>query len=391
MARADLYKTISYTGSSGKSAKMHKFKAGSNVFRILPPLPNSGLKGNDFGVFHRVHWGYGITGKGAEGQDVTFPKPFFCQFEQDNKTKQVRVPCAHCAKIEENANALTVAKAEALQRGMSDAETKAHISVFTERQKRFSVEKKVYFNDLDSDGTLGYRKVSYATYKQLKDLMSTLAQDGIDPLHPDQGVWFEMVKTGEGFMTRYTDPQVVTERNGRTMEIKPAPLTDEQLEAAQSECPNLYTGVQVLSLSPTQIQLLADSNGTNEEVEAILGITQQAEAPAAPAPAPVAAKPVAKPAAVPTDKKAALLAQLAALEAEAAAEAAPKAEEVVDPEVAALEAKLAAAKAAKAAKGPIVAAAKPQTVATPVAPAVPDAQDSEVEDLLNKFRQQSVS
>lgn len=389
MARTDYYKPINYSAQRG--AKLHKFKSGENVFRVMPQLTHSGLSGNNWAVFHRVHWGYGITGKDASGKSVIFPKPFFCQFKGDKNN--VEVACEHCARGEENARALKAAEVEVANRGMNKEQAEKFLAPLKALSRRYNVEKKMYFNDLDADGTLGFRKISYAHYKILDKKMKELFKDGIDATHPDQGVWWKMTQTGTpgSFMSiRYSDPELVMIQNGRSFDIKPAPLSDEELERATTECANLFTGLGIATLSDTQIRLLAESNGTPEEVESILGITQTNEAetaayvetepveatPPAYTPAPVAAAPAPA-----LDKKAALLKQLADLEAAEAAAAAPA--PAVDPEeaeLAALQAKIAAKKAAQAVTAP---APRP---AAPVAPPLaPPTRDATVDDLMGEF------
>jgi hypothetical protein len=299
---------------------------GDTALRILPPMFSLREEG-EWRKWWSTHWGYAGVKDDEPGKTVM--RPFRCILDEDYRTGMVRQECPACTryaaveaeKKEEEAKILARLKEEAAAAGQTfDPESKAvkealeaELESINQWLKSYRVEGKFYVNAMFEDGSFGSFKLNskfhmsrikeftngkFEKGKQVKP--SLLESDGIDPIAPDQGVWFVISRTGNGFGTpdtvdiKYEKIEAIV--NGKKMmvpQIVQAPLTAEMAERASKECQDLVT-MGGRELTYDQIKRLVECSGEPEEVDEIMGIEHK-KAGTKPAVIPPAQKTAAKP------------------------------------------------------------------------------------------------
>jgi hypothetical protein len=333
-------------GSFTKTYKLQSGKQGEPITftcRILPPMKSLAESGK-WAVYQGTHFGY----KGVNEKDRSKPthRPFKCIEDTDYRTKMVLQDCPECDLSKQRKDEETALKAASKAKGHSPEEIKEIAKPISDWLQDHNCDRKWHMNIKLLDGSYGVLAISNKTKKKLEaKITQLLAEDGIEALELNQGVWFRFTRTGKQLEAEDTvdvEYETVRGADGRVSRtVKMAPLTDAEAMQALKECQDL--GSMLRSISYEQIKLLTTCSGEDEDVDAILALGEKREAspgrsytapalPPAPAPvaelAPVApqAAPVAAPAvqAGPTqaDQIAALQAQLAALQATQAAPAA---------------------------------------------------------------------
>jgi hypothetical protein len=284
-------------------------KAGSDtVIRILPPM-FSMREAGEWKKYWSTHWGYAGVNDTDPGK--TSMRPFRCILDTDRRTGMVRQECPACTryaaveaeKKQEEAKITARLKEE---EGITDEKViketvEAELESISQWLKAYRVEGKFYVNIMSEDGTFGSFKLNskfhmsrikeftngkYEKGKLVKP--SLLESDGINPLAVDQGVWFVISRTGNGFGTPDTTDikyeKVEALVNGKKMmvpQIVLAPLTEEQCERAGKECQDLMTmGGRELTFE--QIKELVECDGTPAEVDRIMGIERKQKASSKP-------------------------------------------------------------------------------------------------------------
>lgn len=315
------------SGPAYKNYKMPTDKAGGKVvykFRILPPMKSLAESGR-WHSYHAIHFGYAGNDKQTPGKAKI--RPFRCIEERNYRTKMVTQSCPECEKIKAQEQLLDNMVARAKAAGKTEQDIDLMTAPLRQWLRDHNLDKKFYvavFNEAMEPGVLS---MSGRVKKALEEKAKELQLSGIDPFDPAQGVWFNFVRVG-----RQKDVQDSVEvamiQNGRSMEIQPAPLTEEQCRLAFEAIPDLTTLSRLITRE--QMQMLVNSGGDLDEVDAILeaGVREgSARSPSSPAvraaPAPtLTATPAPAPAAPANDAAAqiaALQAQLAAAQAAVAA------------------------------------------------------------------------
>ncbi len=330
-------------------------KEGDNPFRILPPM-HSLAESGDWSFYHGIHFGY----SGTDSQDASKVRmrTFRC-IQVKTRNGMVEQECPECNKIESVKQERKEREAQLLSAGTDSETIETELATFDSWLRSHNADRKHYVNVLIPSGDVGHLKISHRTMKALREKMKELQDvQKIDPIEPEQGVWFNIRRTGKKIdatdsVEVVLDDVTVTGADGKVRKLKdlrPGALTEAQAEKALSECKDLSDVGTVLAFE--QIKTLTECSGAPEEVDAVFGVTAKPKAvtavPATKAPAakagPTQAKPAAKtvetktPAAAakaspakavnPTDP--ALLARVAQIkakkeaEAKAAAEAAAK-------------------------------------------------------------------
>ncbi len=355
--------------NSTPSAQTISIKEGDNVYRFLPPMHSYADLGR-WSNYVTVHFGY----QGTDSNDAakTRVKPFRCIKVEDRKTRMVIEDCPECTLYEQREHETQNREAALRAGGKSDDEIETVLGPIRGWLQKHNPDRKHYINAMKPDGTFCAVKISHRTKKQLDAKIKEMQdREGVDPLDPEQGVWFNIRRTG-----RFREAQDVVEvlmedveveisgRKQRLKRVKMAPLTEEMATRASESCRDLAK-IGGFDLTYAQIKMLAESSGDPEEVDQIFALTQRNEkspvrtGPAfvappfvappfeappfeAPTPPPVAApaplfpagvfSPPSDPAGSTTapaedDEEAALEAQMAALKASKAAKAAAKAAE----------------------------------------------------------------
>jgi hypothetical protein len=347
-------------------AKKNTYGAGGNFHKNFKPLTPKGNesstslamrllpakgsleKAGKWKLYMGTHFGF----KGSPGGNDTTKlrmRTFKCVEDKDFRSGIIRTGCAECDQIAEKKKKKATIEAQMTAAGKSKDEIAVALAPVNDWLKEHNVDRKWHINAMAENGDFGVLQISHKCMKQLDARIDELVKKGIDPLDPEQGVWFVFKRSGKGIEVNDTveilteEVEVVIDGEKQKLQrIKKAPLSDEQLEKADEVCPDLPTVVR--ALTPEQVKDLVACNGEPEAVDAIFDAGQERSAP------PVrtetkglAKKPENKPAEKPAEKK-----------AEKPAEKAPEPPAEDDEEaqlakqLAALKAKKAAAAAAKA-------------------------------------------
>lgn len=254
------------TGKPGKGP-------GSNYIRILPPMFSFAEAGK-WAVYRTTHWGY--SGAHPSDPTKTVVRPFLCIEESNGRTKMVTQVCPECDNYREKLAARDAKAAELKAAGMDDETIKSTLKSRNDWLQAHGPERKWYLNVKYKDGTFGDYKINHKIHKKGIDakIAELEAKYKIDALDPEQGVWFNIKRIGNGF-----DPpdvieigtKSVTIEGGQVAEvIEKAPLSQEDWDKASRTCRDLSTlGGTVLSFD--QIERLVKCSGDPTEVDAIFG------------------------------------------------------------------------------------------------------------------------
>lgn len=264
--------------------------AGHNRYRLLPAYGKLAASQKHF-LYIPLHFGY--KGVSFNKPDSTNPKdlpqrPFRCIQEKDWKSGIIRTSCPQCEKHAEVELVVKRTKDELTKQfkeeGKSDEEAKKLIAEVLEPHmnwlRQYNLDSKYYFAAMNEDGEFNVLKVPSKAKKALEERMKeVIEQEGVDPLDVDQGVWFDFIRTGEGFTdTSYSVDvvyeTVVDQQTGKRLKsLKMAPMTAEQVEKAQKVLPELVDIPRILTAE--QIQRLVDCGNDPHEVDSIMGIVQR--------------------------------------------------------------------------------------------------------------------
>ena len=246
---------------------------GDNYIRVLPPMFSLAEAGK-WAVYRTTHWGY--SGAHPSDPTKTVVRPFLCIEESNGRTKMVTQVCPECDNYREKLDAKNAKEAE-LKAGGMDAETlKSTLKSRNDWLQAHGPERKWYLNVKYKDGTFGDYKINHKIHKKGIDakISELAAKYKIDALDPEQGVWFNIKRIGNGF-----DPPDVIEIGTKAVDIgdgqvasvvEKAPLSLEDWDKASKTCRDLTTlGGSVLTFD--QIKALVKCSGAPEEVDAIFG------------------------------------------------------------------------------------------------------------------------
>jgi uncharacterized protein YajQ (UPF0234 family) len=346
-------------GNSGSSQRNHKIEPGHNFFRFGPPYKSLAASGK-WNQYSATHFGY--LGLNRQDPSKTVARPFVCPQEKNRRTGITTVPCKECDKIAATKGILDTRKAQLKAEGRTDAEISQLTDALQGWCDAHNVSKKYLTIAKNEKGEWGVLQLPIKVKQGLEAKIAQLvAEDGLSALAIENGVWFDIVRSGEKWATTY-DVQVVMETvpgpNGRPAKVvKVDTLTKKDFDDIVANCPDLTTvGTR---LSQEQIALLANSNGDPEEVDSIFAQATVERSKSR--------TPVARPVVVPTPAPVATPAPAIATPAPAVVQA-PVAAPAVDQAamIAALQAQLATmmANMAAAAPAPVVTPA-PVVVPTP--------------------------
>lgn len=251
-----------------------------NRYRLLPAKGSLAASGT-WAKYYGTHFGY----KGQDQQDQTKlrTRVFRCVEERDFRNGITKVACPECDLIAQKKKALEATKARLKAEGKSDEDIKMLTAPAEEWKREHNCDRKWFINAMNEAGEFGVLQISHKCKKDLDSVIDELVKDGIDPTAPEQGVWFNIKRTGRGIeVTDKVEVVKVKEKiDGRLVEsIKMAPLTQEQLDKADEICPDLTEVVRVLTVQ--QIKMLVDGTGDPEEVDAIFNASEKRERSAPP-------------------------------------------------------------------------------------------------------------
>lgn len=277
---------------SSTFVKTGKVIKGENFIRILPPLGNLAETG-EWRKYFSTHWGW--SGINVRDNTKRVARPFRCIQDKDRRTGIVRQECPACTSYEEREAKAKEYEAQLRSKGMGDDEIKTAMEETNKELQDFRSERKWYVNVVYKDGKVGDFKLNHKDHMtRIMTLIQgtpenpksgVLLGEGIDPFAPDQGVWFKIIRSGNGVQPPDSveiEQEFVDASNPRKGKITlMAPLSDEAAAKALDECRSLDTlGGYVLSYK--QIEALVKSSGDPEEVDAIFGSVLTAGKPGSP-------------------------------------------------------------------------------------------------------------
>jgi hypothetical protein len=280
-----------YDRTGGTTYKKRKTLAlGSNVRRVMPPFGSLAAKGQ-WAIFVKQHFGY--FAENPSNPDKPIPKPFACvEKRKKTGTEYMTIQeCAACTELFDKKRQL-----EAITVTLPKGETTPESEFLASWTKDHNLDKKWLLNTMLENGEFELTAISNTCYWRLDELFKKLRnEEGIDPIDIEQGVWinFERTLPNGSKQLRDADDSVtpvyetIVLEGRRFKDIKKAPLSEEVLQRALTECVDL--GKQTTEISVNQVNQLVASGGSPEEVAAIFGLAQpvqKEEESAPPAPAP---------------------------------------------------------------------------------------------------------
>lgn len=304
------YGSADMTSGQGNFKKVFKIQGGDrgvqthNIFRIYPPMLDQALTGR-WSAWEATHWGY----FGASRNDPTkaFPRSFLCPLKKDFRTGRIDVPCAECELIERLA-----AERKQLDPGEGKDKKGRNLSHLSSGQKerlnflelfldggeqgagRHERRLKVRLNVFSKkDGAAGLLLVSSHLFYQIKaknekeavtnpGIIDKYMKLGYNALDPRQGLWFDIVRTGNGSgrgdgnaKDFVVELQEADPANPLQKRVVPAPIEKGGvIDKAAEQCRDILDDSHTSRPTPEQIEALVAlwESGENspENVDMIL-------------------------------------------------------------------------------------------------------------------------
>ncbi len=273
-------KKSSFTGGGTfKKRNTWSIKPGDNVIRILPQMHSLAEDENGWHVYERMHWGY--AGVDTKDPSKVRGKPFRCIREDDRRNGLVLQECPECTKREAVEAEMKETEArlttEGKEKGLKDDKLAEYVAAGLEPIKLWlkahNVDAKTYLA-VKKGEEYGQFKVPYRMYKAMRDKMAEIeTSDEINALALDQGLLFNIIRSGDGFAVPDTF-EIVQENvvidGKKYKQYKLAPISDEEAAKALEEIEDLAKAGG-MRLTFDQIQALVDCSGDPEEVDRIIG------------------------------------------------------------------------------------------------------------------------
>jgi hypothetical protein len=265
-------------GGEKSSNKLFSLKGDAGeIYRLFPSMKSCAQDGQ-WAVYHAVHWGYAVPN--PKNPEQTFKKPFKC-IQRKNRDGLVVEECPQCKLIESKKAEFEKVKGNLLAKGRSEEQIKQLMGPANQWLKTYNVDGKWYMAVKSVGGEYGVLKIPHKMKLALeKEIEAIKRKHKIDPFDIDTGCWIEFVRTGDTASQMNFSAAIVQEDieiNGRTFQSpKSAPLSDDDLDRAIREIPDLRTGV-VTSLSKDQIQALVETGGEPELVAKVLNASTRTE------------------------------------------------------------------------------------------------------------------
>lgn len=189
---------------SNKEWVRHKVKPGHNQFRILPPF---GENSNGFPYRKwQIVWGLQDPESGRA-------RPYASPMMTEKRCPMMEFVDALKVRLDQWEGILK-------SRGMDDKAMSKHprygrLAKFT----RDITPKTVYiYNAADKSGVVGLLELKSTAHKDMKSKMNQYIQDynqdptSLNSADDDSGVWFDVVREGDGFETKYKVEKVQTKQ-----------------------------------------------------------------------------------------------------------------------------------------------------------------------------------
>lgn len=235
--------------------KRHKVKEGHNVFRILPPF---GESSNGYAYRKwQIIWGLTDPESGRA-------RPF-----ASSMTSEKRCPITEYTQtLKKKSEQL---KAQLQASGESEESIRDRLSPLNKLISDLSPKTVYIYNAVDKSGEVGLLELKSTAHKKMKSEMIQYIQDynqdptSLNSHESDSGVWFDVVRTGEGRDTEYDvkkyQNKVKKATGGFSFEDDRSPLPDSVSENYENLAYDLSSVYQVKSYD--ELKTILDANMAN--------------------------------------------------------------------------------------------------------------------------------
>lgn len=219
--------------------KRHKVKEGHNVFRVLPPFGD-----NSNGYAYRkwqIIWGLTDPDSGRM-------RPFASSMTSEKKCPVTEYTQTLKKKLETLRTQLQAS-------GESEDSIKERLSSLSKLITDLSPKTVYVYNAIDKSGEVGLLELKSTAHKKMKAEMVQYIQDyNQDPTslnsdELDSGVWFDVIRTGEGRDTEYDvkkyQNKVKKAAGGFSFEDDRSPLPDSVVENYENMAYDLSSVYQI--------------------------------------------------------------------------------------------------------------------------------------------------
>lgn len=248
----------------------------NNIFRLIPPIKSQEETGK-WALYFGIHWGY--KGRDRSDPTKTRTRTFKCIEVKDFRSGMITTTCPECLKIAEQEALLETRLEQCKAAGRTEEQTETIVGPLKLWLKEHNIDRKWYINAMNEAGEFGVLQISHKAKKQLDARIDELMALGIDPLDPAQGVWFNFKRTGKSINELTDTVEVVKEvrKEGNRIleEMKFAPLTEAQQKQALEILPDLPA--VPTTISKDQIEMLVNGSGDAEEVDAVFNMSAKRE------------------------------------------------------------------------------------------------------------------
>lgn len=242
---------------------------GSHIYRVLPPFGSLAKLGR-WSQYEALHWGFKLsTGK---------RRAFRCIQRKKRGTNMVTQECPMCTKMESVEKAKQTKIKEMMEsktRKFTKEKIEEAVKPMLDWQRIFNLQKGHFLNVLRPDGQIGrlFVKIKCKNDLDLK-IKKIIADDGLDPIWSEQGVWLDFQRHGLGRNDTVYNVEPVYEsvvHNGVKMRtIKTAVLGKDVLDRMGKEAFDLATYYKDLTFD--EIQMLISSGGDPAIVDSVFGL-----------------------------------------------------------------------------------------------------------------------
>ena len=210
---------------SRREWKRHKIKDGHNVFRILPPF---GEKANGY-PYRKWQLIWGLV-----DPDSGRVRPFASSLMTEKRCPVYE----YVQALKKKAEAI---KAQMQAAGESEEDIRARLASLNKIIVDLSPRTIYVYNAVDQSGEVGLLELKSTAHKKMKLEMASYINDynqdptSLNSSEDDSGVWFDIIRTGQGRETEYDVKRVtIKTKNPNTGKISfeddRSPLPDSVVE-----------------------------------------------------------------------------------------------------------------------------------------------------------------
>ena len=204
--------------------KRHKVKEGHNVFRILPPF---GENSNGY-AYKKWQIVWGLT-----DPDSGRMRPFASSMTSEKK-------CPVTEYVQELKKKSDSVRAQLQAAGETEENIKERLNLLNKLIADLTPKTVYIYNAIDKSGEVGLLELKSTAHKKMKSEMIQYIQDynqdptSLNSEETDSGVWFDVIRTGEGRDTEYDvkkyQNKVKKASGGFSFEDDRSPLPESVME-----------------------------------------------------------------------------------------------------------------------------------------------------------------